>query len=94
MNNETSNILFKIMRFISVNQFRSLILVTGKYIKEYIQDIHYIWIKCSSQKRNPILWCYKSKKNQDEKSNFFGKVEKNLDKKKEFFKNININYCY
>lgn len=94
MNNETSNILFKIMRFISVNQFRSLILVTGKYLKEYIQDIHYIWIKCSSQKRNPILWCYKSKKNQDEKSNFFGKVEKNLDKKKEFFKNININYCY
>ena len=60
MNDESAETFVKTMKFISHNRFRSLILLTGKEIKESVRSIHYLWIKSSTQKRNPILWCFKN----------------------------------
>lgn len=94
MKNETTSTLLKVMKFISSNRFRSLIIINGKEIKDFIQNIHYLWIKSSSQKRSPILWCYKSRKNHKKKSKILVNDEIKSYKKENFFKNIDINYCY
>ena len=90
MNDESAEIFMKTMKFISHNRFRSLILLTGKEIKESLQNIHYLWIKSSTQKRNPVLWCYKNNK---KKSSFLNSKIVS-DENKKFIKNSNITYCY
>lgn len=87
---EFDETFLKVMKFISHNRFRSLILLTGKNIKEEFQKIHYLWIKSSTQKRNPVLWCFKNNK---KKSQSFNSriVSESL---KKVIKNIDINYCY
>ena len=88
MNDHTSSTVLKFLKFISQNKIRSVILITGKNIKESIQNIHYLWIKSSSQKRNPILWCYK-KNSKNYKS-----VEENIFTKNYFQNDITPSYCY
>ena len=85
MYNETTSTLLKVMKFISSNRFRSLIIINGKEINDFIQNIHYLWIKSSSQKRSPVLWCYKSRKNHRKKSKFLVNNEIKADKKKKLF---------
>ncbi len=67
MNNETTVILKKILKFCAKNQFRSIILLTGIENKFIVEDIHYLWVKSSSIKKSPILWCYRNRSKKPKK---------------------------
>lgn len=90
MNNETTIILKKILKFCAKNKFRSIILLTGNENKFIIENIHYLWIKSSSIKKSPILWCYRNQSKKSKKT--LNSIENS--KKKNSNKNFNINYCY
>ena len=90
MNNETIVLLKKILKFNILHHFRTIILLTGNDLKNIIEDIHYIWIKSSPVKKNPILWCYKHHKKESTKVTG---PKRNL-KNKNNIKGFNITYCY
>jgi len=91
MNNEDTTTLLKVMKYISKNRFRSLILITGNEVKNVIQNIHYLWVKSSSHKRSPVLWCFK---NNTQQSNIFLGTGGKVEGREDLSKKMDISYCY
>jgi len=91
MDNDDISTFSKIMKYISKHRFRSLLLITGNEIKKVLQNIHYLWVKSSSQKRSSLLWCFK---NKTRKSEIFSTKKDKTIKHEDFLKKLDITYCY
>ena len=93
MNNDTNYNLLKSFKFLSKHRFRSIILINGTNLNEIIQNIHYLWVKGSSQKKNPILWCYKNHKKHIKNFKISVSLNNNNKSQKNFSLGLNATYC-